>query len=536
MQILLTKVDKVTQQEREDRKTTFRKEFTDLLEGEIQMTERNKEKSNSESKKMVYERHLQNYRGLKEQIQQSSFLEVSCVPGWEDTVKTVTSCLMEFADKQKHLVMLRPIDKELFVKIGKLGIKECMIEPQMSGTDEPRIPGYRRMNEGSQLPGANISKERQDSTYPGQTAATNVKSLLPKDQRVETMQQQYLTFSEVLKVFGPIFRKYQPNCQKEQLPEELEKSLSNLNKRGLLRHFTGDKELENIIFNDISTLMSILRCIFHHELQTSLEYQLTNRCYENRFEFDRDIANLTQHGMLSMILLRHLLLEGKCLIPANVVAKLLSSLDVGIIFTDDTTQKEKIFIPYFLENVQAPQDIEEKKQAITSCQKNVLALQTVVDTNAPTTFFNQLMIKVYKTLSKILKFREAIQLWSQGIFATLDKHQAQLMLYYNSQNEIEFFVRADVTHIDGHKLLWDHVELINTDYSEIKQCKFPGLPAVYILKCTDCRLSGSTEVHDFLVDEMLNLVGQPSEIFKCGKKENLPRALITPMPQGNILV
>ena len=373
----------------------------------------------------------------------------------------------------------------------------------------------------------------QDSTDVTQFADTNVQPLSTADQTVEAMQQQYLTFSEVLKVFTHIFKEYHPNCQEEQLQKELEESLSNLNKRGLLRHFTGDKELKNIIFHDISTLISILRCIFHHDLQKSLTYKLAQSFYNSQFDFKRDISYLTEHGMLSMTLLEYLLVKSKCLISATVVAELLSSLDVGIIFTDDTSQKKKVFIPYFLENVQAPQDIEKKKQAIITCQKNVLALQTVVDTNAPTTFFNQLMIKVYRTLSRILMFREGIQIWSQGIFASLDEHQAQLLLYHNAQNEIEFFIRTDVTQIDGHHLLWKYVELIDTGFLNIQEFKFPGLPAVYILKCTECCLTGSTDVHEFSVHELLNPDLQPKESFSCGMTFDLPRALISPMPQGN---
>ena len=563
MQILLTKVDKITPQEREDRKASFRKGFNNLLDHEIQMTEINKEKTKSLSKKKVFERHLLNYRDLKEQIQQSLFLEVSCVSGWEDSVKRVTNCLLEFADNQKHLVMLRPIEKDLFIRIGKLGIKECMIEPQMSradtskntektgtyedpqmlGADKSKNSENRNMHDSLQLSRkdqlvihkkARVSDDGQDSTDVTHFADTSVQPLSTKDQTMVAMQQQYLTFSEVLEIFTQIFKEYHPNCQEEQLPKELEESLSNLHKRGLLRHFTGDKELENIIFHDISTLVSILRCIFHHDLQKSLTYKLAQKFYNSQFDFNRDISYLTEHGMLSMTLLEYLLLKSKCLISATVVAKLLSSLDVGIIFTDDTSHKNKVFIPYFLESVQAPRDIEMKKQAIITCQKNVLALQTVVDTNAPTTFFNQLMIKVYRTLSRILRFREGMQIWSQGIFASLDEHLAQLLLYYNAQNEIEFFIRADVTHVDGHHLLWKYVKLIDDGFLNIQEYKFPGLPAIYILKCTECCLTGSTDVHEFSVHEMLNQNLQPKESFYCGLTSDLPRALISPMPQGNL--
>ena len=562
MQILLTKVDKITQQEREDRKTSFVKEFTDLLDKEIQMTESNKEKTKSLSKKEVFERHLVNYRDLKKQIEQTLFLEVSCVPGWEDSVNGVTRCLLEFADKQKHLVMLNPIEKELFVRIGKLGIKQRMIEPQMagadtskntenkgmqvgskmSGTDESNNSGNKNMHKGVQMTGAEksvkskkapVGDDRPHSTDLTHSTDTNVQPFSTKDQKVNTMQQQFLTFSEVLEVFKPIFKKYYPNCQQEQLQKELKKSLSNLKQRGLLRHFTGDKDLENIIFHDISTLVSILRSIFHHDLQTSLTYQLAHRHYNNRLDFKRDILSLSQHGILSMTLLEHLLQQSNCLISATIVAKLLSSLDVGIIFTDDTSKKNKVFIPYFLENVQAPEDIEKKKEDITTCKENFLALQTVVDTNAPTTFFNQLMIKVYQTLQRVLPFRKAVHIWSQGLFVSLDEHRGKLMLYHNAQNEVEFFISADVTHIDGHHLLWEYVQLIDTSFLNIQECKFPGLPGVYILKCTECCLTGSTDIYEFFVHEMLNPDIQPKESFSCGDTSDLPRALISPMPKGN---
>ena len=380
LQMILTKVDKLSPQERSSKKEAFVKEITDLLQKEIMTAQMNMKATKSQAKKEVYQKQVKNYNDLKDQIGKYAFLEVSCVPGWEESVGAVTTCLLQFAEDQKHLVMLRPIEKELFVKIGKLGIKEHIVQPEISAMNESMSSRMNEVKEGSRfhavsdqeglkedvmeidgnMDGQSLMIE--DTAEETQSVHTNIQgniqgayTMAPKFQ---TMQQQYLELSEVAKEFKPIYREYYPHGKDEEMNKELEKCLRNLKERGLLRHFTGDKELENIIFHDISTLVSILRIVFWLDVKTTLTYQ-ADTCYKSKHHFERDAKNLADHGILSMEMLSHLLERSNCSLPASVVAKLLSSLDVGIIVRDEVDQQCCIFIPYFLENIQAPQDVEE---------------------------------------------------------------------------------------------------------------------------------------------------------------------------------
>ena len=532
IRILLTKIDKVDHGKREAKRQRFVDRFICLIEKEISLTSKHKKKC-SESNKLLYDKHLSNFKQLKEQIKpadgsQSKVLELSCKHGHEASVNAVISYLMEFSNRPVHKeLMLRPIDRELFVKIGRLGIRQHMIENSQSMYGD-------KLEEDKEEKKTEKPNEKREGSCDMHQQSTIKEIEHPK----LAMKQQFLYFSEVMTKFRPLYRQYQTEITENALQKECRKSLANLKKKGLLRYFIEDREFkdDDIIFHDLSTLVNVLRCVFHHDLQKMLTYDLENdictELYAKQSIFDEHKMTLKEHGILYMTLLKFLLRTGSCLVEAEAVANMLASVNVGIIFSTDTDQKQKIFIPYFLEQKAPPIDIEDQKQAMSRGHRNIFSLETSLKCQIPLSFFNELRVKICAKVSRLLRYPDSIKVWGKGMSVNLDEKRGKLLMYYNQDNSVTLLLQAEITTAEGHQLLFEHVAYIDSETGQIRASKYPGLPLDYDLTCTHCIMEPKDCRVSIEVTKLLSQ-DQPKETFTCGSQSNLPRGLITYLPKGN---
>ena len=536
IRILLTKIDKVDQGKREAKRQRFVDRFINLIEKEIFLTNKNLRRC-SEANKLLYKKHLRNFEQLKEQIKpadgsKSKVLEISCKHGYEASVNAVINYLLEFSKRPVHkALMLRPIDKELFVKIGRLGIRKHLMEKNKF------MLGYKlyKLEEAEEDEKPEKPKKEREESYDMHRQST-------MKQTEHSMKQQFLEFSEVMTTFSQLNRQYKLEITEGALQKECKRSLANLKQRGLLRYFIEDREFkdEDIIFHELSTLVNILRCVFHHDLHQLLTFDLHNEFYDSETLFNEHKNALEKQGILSMNLLRFLLQRSDCLVKAEVVAQMLASVNVGISFHSHKDDEDKLFIPYFSEQNEAPEDIEDQKQSMSRCHRNTLSLETKLKHDIPLSFFNELRVQICSKEPRLLRYPGFIKVWKNGMSVNLDEKRGKLLMYYNTDNSVTLLLQADVTQAEGHQLLFEHVTFIDSKTGHIKESEYPGLPLEYVLTCTHCVIELKDGKNPVLLEvkKLLNPETQPKETFSClcDRESDLPRGLITPLPKGKGLV
>ena len=515
--ILLTKVDQMDEEDRKSKTKKFCDEFSKRVQNEIEQTKQHIKESCG-ANKAVHEKHLKNFEYIKSQLHPDKVLCVSCVTGWEGTVTDAVKVLTDFAKEHKDVGMLEPIDQELFISIGKLGIRDDMTL-EFPKSKEEKHPERELATDGMfDTPAAmKMFREKKDIDF--QSESTDTKEIL---------RQQYVTFEEVENVFRPILEKYYPD-KMTQLKLELQNSLVNLKKRGLLGYFTGNKKLEDIIFNDISTMVNILRCVFHHNRDAFL-YETTHTKYQ------ADLEEYKEHGVVSSSLIKVLLKKCSCSIDSEVVIHLLHRLSTAIVVPDEQSpegSEKKVFIPFFLEDVKPDESIEEKKKEISKCHKRVLSMHTILVTRnrIPRPFFHQLLVKLSGEILEKLRTQKNNKTWKDGISVSLGNNQGKLMMIYKSDKEIEFIIQANIQDPVGHHLIWKYIKFVNTTSKDLRESKFPGLPVMYYLKCTHCNIANvEPEIWD--IDDLLRMSHTVSTLECKRTKTGFTRTLVAPLSEG----
>ena len=318
--------------------------------------------------------------------------------------------------------------------------------------------------------------------------------------------------------------------------EKLQESLGNLHKRGLIRYFTGKKELAEIIFNDISTMVNILRCIFHHELSEFKEYEklkIEKHDELEREQYKEDVAGFKQHAIISRLLVKLLLERHKCTVGEDVVLELLSFLNIAFhISSQQHDDWNYAFIPYFLRDSKPPSALDEEK--IGKCYPTTLSLHCNMKGNIPRTYFNELMVKLYGETHNAYINQKRNVTWIDGLSVSIGKHKFKLLMVYDAREKnIRFIIQANVEEIKGHRFLFHHVKFIVTVAKEIREARFEGLILEYELICVDCERRGCAKSCVWDIPERLKeFESDDTTINGDGGCEDLPCALLQPLPEG----
>ena len=535
--LVLTKLDVPSEEECTSLTRQFVDSLTHLIDKEISSIER-KMIWSSESAKDTYEKHVQNYQTILTQLKPDTLIGVSCIAGWEESVQKITTFLLRFAENPKHQISLRPIDKDLFVRIGHLGIKERMIKPDstfpinLSSVEKVHTPNIRIKTYDRKEFEKQFEAEIVSGDVDIHEQETN--RALQKEAAV-SRELQLMTFKEVMKEYQKTHAKHNPledNLSSTEIQIEAKRSLQILRNSGLIKFFSNNLDFEDIIYNDLNTLVSIMDCVFNHQAKKSLTYKGFEQYYATEMLFEEDLDKLQRLGILSGKLLRCLLHQSKCTIPALQVAKLFSKLKVAFEFEEYVHEEDiSIFIPFFLDE-NPPTDLHQRIVQVATTGNNALSLETVLMAAAPQVFFYTLMVKLYEKVHEHFAFLDSVVTWNRGIYVALNSHSGELLMMQNDDHTITFFIRVDISEATGHQLLWSYVEFVLQGSLTIKIIKAPGLPLDYILKCSHCKIEGLEKRKRFLVQKMLSQRNQKSQTFSCGSDIHIPRALIAPLPEG----
>ena len=365
--LVFTQVDRMETAYIEDIIEEVKQELRDLFQERQDIEKQHLHESDSDTNKKLYQMHIQNCQDIIEQLKKddaslNTIPRISCLPGKEKSVDSIVDLMLNFADNLKEAGGLAVTDLDLFKEIGTLGLKKDMIlDDHVTATNEKPNPEKQVIETSERLGGKGQYgvRETSEDQRPEHTM-----------ERKQKLRQQYITLTETRSIFQPILMKHYPDKDLD-LDKELQKSLGNLKKQGLIRYFTGGKKLGEIIFNDISTMVNILRCVFHHELSELKKYndlKKEQRKVLPKTKYNQHVACLKKHAIISGQLVKLLLQESGCTVEEDVVLELLSFLNIAFSITDEQSDDSHVaFIPYFLRAF--PVDEEEK---IGKCYHTVL--------------------------------------------------------------------------------------------------------------------------------------------------------------------
>lgn len=280
------------------------------------------------------------------------------------------------------------------------------------------------------------------------------------------------------------------------MQEELKQCLRCLHHHGLLMYFEGNDKLANIIFNDIAVFIDILRCVFHHKLKINKILNDTNAELKAKFfdgnemKFQQAKMDL-QKGVMSVAILGVLLNMFDLDIDPEAVMNLLSIIEVGFAYYSDGEKEYHIFIPYNVQKMK-PNFVTSEEESISMCDRDQLALQGCIRGNIPSTFWNNLTVRLIKHLHP-RRHTQKRELWQNGLFATIGRKNMKLLVTYNGSSSIDFFTKGTVRDVEGHCLLWEYFTLIHEITNELMVQWWPGLITSQVLKCTHCQIHNQLE-------------------------------------------
>ena len=433
--------------------------------------------------------------------------------------------MLKFADNLKEAESLAPTDLDLFKEIGTLGLKKDMIlENHGTAVNENPSPEKQVIETSGRMEGNEQYDVRETSEYQGPKYTVETR---------QNLRQQYLTLTEVRRIFHPILLKYYLDKHPD-LEKELQRSLGNLKKRGLIRYFPGSKKLAEIIFNDISTLVTILSCIFHHELSDfpkfmDLPKKLRKGLKLTQKDYKKEVQFLTKHAIISSGLVELLLKKSKCLLSEYIVLELLKTLNIAFPVLDDCNVA---FIPYFLRDC-IPDCVVEEEKKIYNCYHTTLALHCVLRGQIPRPYFNELMVKLYGVMYQKCVNQKRNITWVNGLSASLGCYNSNLLLLYNSRKKIiEFIIQANIEEIQGHHFLFDQVKFIVNESVNIRDARYEGLPIECELICTDCSRKDENTKCMWDIQLYLDETESNETTMKCEMGNDIPCALLQPLPKG----
>ena len=527
--LVFTQDDRLTENIKQGKIRETKQQFRDLFQKQQDMENKHLQESDSYDNKVLYQAHVQNYKDLINQLESTENIPcISCLPGKEESLDIIIKLMLAFASNIKNEVQLSPTDQDLFKEIGTLGLKKDFI------LKDDWMPVMKKQK---------LAKEITDKTERTVVKESHAVRKEPKFQgpestvdTIERLGQQYLTWKEAKEIFHPILMKHYPR-KDLNLEKELHESLVNLSKLGLIRYFTGSKKLSEIIFNNISTMVNILRCIFHHELEEFPKFMDLDRNLRQELDetnYGRNVAYLRKHAIISSAVVKILLTKSECFIKEDIVLELLTTLNIVFPITDEPNQVA--FIPYFLRESE-PNDFIQSKGNILKCQDTILTLHSILKGQISRTYFNELMVKVYGKIYKKCTRQKQNETWVNGLIASLGYHKAKLLLLYKpTEKIIEFIIQANIEEKEGHELLFENVKFIVDQAKQIRNARFEGLAIKFKYRCTDCKIKGrglSQPCEWDILELLQECEASDMPRLRCeNATDDFPCALLQELPKG----
>ena len=439
----------------------------------------------------------ENYYRLKAKIANIIY-PVSCKGKFQYTIERLQKHLMSIAQNPDTKVVLTEEDCELYLKIGVLGIPES--------------------DSGHSAPG--LSTKHEDSKM--------------GEVDVQIRKTDFLNLRTVIHYFEEILNK--KGLPTDDIKNKTQEALENLHTHGLITYYPGVPILEDIVFNDIKTLIKLLETVFHHNIQEFLRFEsLSDVAVElfdhSQMKFKAHTRNLEENGIMSPQLLNALLLKSKCQIKEEAVIRLLEKLEVGYPYIPDDSDREHVFIPFFVEKTIQEDELNHIKAEILNMGPKRLSLHGKICAEMEPTFFHFLIVRMYKEIHHVKGQFKMTKRWSNCFFAELAKNKTKIMFLLNENSEVEFFFQGDIKTVTQHRDLFNWLDITFQEQEKLTEIWWLGLIFDVILICTMCKWLSHDDECVIPLEDVIRDESVLPEV-KCHSEKWLPRGIMLPLSKG----
>ena len=455
-----------------------------------------------------FESIQENYITLGETIG-NTIIPVSCKPGFQDTITALKEHLVSIAGKPNTKVILAEEDCELYLKIGVFGIHDSE-DGNSSGSDsssESDEPPPDKMHVSKRIPG-----------------------------NIQVKETEFLQLKTVIRYFEEILKK--KGLPIDNIKKRTQRALENLHTHGLITYYLGIPSLEDIVFNDIKTLVKLLETVFHHNIREFLRFETLPHdaavrfFNDNQTKFNNNVKDLEQNGTMSLELLKALLQKSKCAIEAEAVIRLLEQLEVGFPFVPDGSNGEHVFIPFFVEREIPEDELNRRKTDLQKMGPKKLSLHGKIRGDVSQPFFHFLVVRVYKEIHNVKHLLKKPMRWSNCFFVELAENNTKLLYLLNGEGEVEFFFQGSIETVAQHRSLFDRLDITYKDQEQLSEIWWSGLVPDVILICTNCKRVKHDGPCEIPLDEVIGDDSTSDHVFCEKTEERLPRGMMLPLSKG----
>ena len=554
---VLTKADEVPTAQISSCVTKFTTELKHFLENEIYVVEKVYADSKDCEDEDFVTSKLENYKTLNREFESRLFVTSVMVdhPCFDNVAK-LCQRIEKHSEQTKYHIEMPKVYEEFYCQLGKIGtvveerrkveqstlkLNEGKIGPELipsvihGKVKSEKAKGHNIFTEtGSEIEAVNKSEIYSDETistaHQSSVVLVYSRSQVKKHldyanniagEKLEQLQREgkIILFDEAAKLYEKISKKYPGSCG------DVKECLKQFHSYGLCLWFQGHPKIEKIVFNNFSFFEDLLSSLFHHKALdmsfSDLNIDLRRQLFDNAEEiFQGTIKRLREKGLVSKKMFKVLLHQINFEEEVDTVIKLLEILDIGHHY--HAGNEPLIFVPYFVDQMETPNEVKKKFPHVLVCSKNEFALRFQLKGNIPSTFWHHLCVKLMDHLHDPLNMQPPV-VFRNGLWVVVDK---LYLLVYFTGNIVHVVIRGKATS-DNVLRAWELTGVICHKIETLIKISWPGLSARILLDCDNC------DTHKWPLVEILQ--SKNNKIFAgcdADKTKRIPSLLVAPPSEG----
>ena len=556
---VLTKADEVPHEQISYYESRFTAKLKQFLQDEIHIVENVYADSKDCEDEDFVTTKLENYKSLYSEFQSRLFV-TSVIEGHPCFRNVLKLCkyIEELSEQDKYHIEVPKVYEDFYCQLGKVGTvveKKEKVEPKKTELEETKvgpelIPSVIHVTVASEK---TDDKESETVTEAGeQTEIANKSDVLSVEtistahhssvamtvskpqakehlcretkiaaNKLEQLQNEgkIILFDEAAKLYEAISKKYPGSCG------DVKECLKQFHSYGLSLWFQGHPYIEKIVFNNFSFLKDILSSLFHHEALkmsfSDLELGLRNQLFDNIEEnFVATVKRVSRRGLVSEKMLKILLHQRNFDEEVDTVMELLRILDIG--HYHHAGNEPLLFVPYFVDQKEMPDEIKRQMPRLGVCSKNEFALSFKLTGNIPSTFWHHLCVKLMEYLHDPSETQQQL-VFRNGLWVIVDN--IYLLVHFMGK-AVQVVIRGKAESNNVQRV-WKLTDFICHKMVTQIKISWPGLAARLTLDCNNCN------IHQWLLVKMLET--KNDAIFvgcEADSVKQIPSLLVRPPSEG----
>ena len=325
-----------------------------------------------------------------------------------------------------------------------------------------------------------------------------------------------------------------PNIEKD-----FHQCLQFFNNIGMLLWYKDDKQLQDMVFHNVSFLITVLQHLFQRDIQTELEFDPDNLDSpgQREIDFNTDVKTFAKTGLLTDHLLQNIWKPLKMNAATREALKhLLINLD--LCYVDNSLKVNKVNsslrFPWFVSRDDNEGMIDrEWPEAIPALHVQFSLVYDFYH-RVPPAIYERFCVRIQNHLTPYghvrHDFRNTVYIAQDDVEVLIQK-DAQPSVEKNSKPSVQIHLRCPAEHLLKLQPL---LSALYHDFEELCAELPPSLDPNGYLQCPHCLLKKAKSPTQRSA-RMMTLY-PTNEIVVCDDDERIPAAFVYPLLLGNNLV